>query len=99
MTEIIDAVKGVSVNTLILSAAIGIAAWFLKGVAWALAELGKSLIAHVVNLLGKISTLDAKMSELTHAIGDLQKMRNDINEYYKRLRVLERNFENRSDPN
>lgn len=81
-----------SLNTLIISGVVALVGWGLKGVAWALIEAIKQLVSTLVTTIAKVEILDAKMGELTHAVGDIQKMRTDINEYYKRLRALEREF-------
>lgn len=50
-----------------------------------LAELGETKVA--------IQVLDTKMGELTHAMGDIPKIKADLNAYYDRLKTLEAKFD------
>jgi len=84
----------ISLSTLVLSAVVCLVGWGLKAVAWAIIESIKTLVTTLVSTIAKVEILDSKMSELTHAVGDIQKMRTDVNEYYKRLKILEAYFKN-----
>lgn len=81
-----------SLNTLIVSSVVALVGWGLKGAAWALTEAIKAAVAHVIRLIAKIETFDSKLGDLTRAVGDVEKMRRDINEYYKQFRLLESRF-------
>lgn len=70
------------VNTLILAGVVGAVGWGLK-------ELAKSLITHLVKTEARMAVLDEKMGDVIKAIGDVQKIRTDLNAFYTRLKVLE----------
>lgn len=79
----------VSLNTLIVSLVVAIAGWALKGAMWALGEACKNLVQHLVKTLVKVESLDNKVGELIQAVGDIQKIRTDLNGFYERLKKLE----------
>ena len=86
-----------SLNTLIMSAVILIAGWLLKAAAWAVIESIKALVTKLVETIAKVEILDAKMSELTRAVGEHQKLKTDVDQFFKRLRNLEMQFKNGSE--
>lgn len=85
-----------SLNTLVVSGVIALVGLGLRAVAWALIEAGKALINKLVETIAKVEILTKQMDELTRAVGDVQKMRTDVNAYYERLKQLEVTFKNRN---
>lgn len=63
------------------------------GASWGLKEGMKKLIIKLIEVLTntvvKVEILDAKMTEVLSAIQSIPKMKEDLNSYYKRLRVVE----------
>ena len=81
-----------SLNTLIVSGVILISGYVIKGAAWLLIEGMKTLIKKLVETIGKVEVLNSKMDTLTQAVGDVQKIRSDLNSYYERLKQVELKF-------
>lgn len=81
-----------SLNTLIISGVILLSGYLVKGAAWLLVEGMKTLIKKLVETIGKVEVLSSKMDTLTHAVGDVQKIRSDLNSYYERLKQVEKKF-------
>lgn len=83
-----------SLNTLIVSGVIATVGLLLRAGLWALIEGGKALVNKLVETIAKVEILTKQMDELTKAVGDVQKMRTDVNGYYERLKKLEYKFRN-----
>jgi len=81
-----------SLNTLVVSGAVALVGYGLRVVVLTLVAAIKGLTAKLVETIAKVEILDSKMSQLTHAVGDFQKSKTDINEYFNRLRKLEKEF-------
>lgn len=82
----------ISLNTIFLSAVVVFVGWSLKAVAWALIESIKALITKLVETIARVEVLDEKMTQLTQAVGDVQKIRTDLNGLYSRLKKVEEKF-------
>lgn len=78
-----------SLNTLIISIVVGIAGFALKGALWAVGEICKRLIEKLIETISRVEVLDTKMTDLITAVGDVQKIRTDLNGFYARLKELE----------
>ncbi len=82
-------VADVSVNTLIISGVVGLCTFLMKGTGHALVTLGKELVMTLTRTIVKVETLDKELTKLIAAVGDVQKIRSDLNEFYARLKKLE----------
>lgn len=82
-------VADVSLNTLIISAVVGLVGWGLKGVAWALGETCKKLIVTLTTTIVKVEMLEKDLAKVTEAIGEVQRIRTDLNSFYGRLKEVE----------
>jgi hypothetical protein len=78
-----------SLNTLIISGVVALVGYALKGAMWALGEICKNLISTLVNTIAKVELLDAKVSQVIEAVGDVHKIRSDLNGFYSRLKSIE----------
>ncbi len=78
-----------SLSTLIISTVVALVGWGLKGVGALLMDAIKNLITKLIETIAKVELLDAKLSDVIKTVGDVEKMRDDINAYYKRLKELE----------
>lgn len=81
-----------SLNTLIISGVILLSGYLVKGAAWLLVEGMKTLVKKLVETIGKVEVLSSKMDTLTQAVGDVTKIRSDLNSYYERLKQVEKKF-------
>lgn len=79
----------VSINTFIISVVVALVGYGLKAALWALGEVGKNLISTLITTMGKVEALEADLTKLIAAVGDVQKIRSDLNEFYSRLKKLE----------
>ncbi len=59
-------------------------------VGWALKKLGESLVDLLIENKAQTQLLDAKLAKVIDTIGDVEKMRRDINLYYKELKDLKK---------
>ncbi len=82
-------VNDLSLNTLIISGVVAVVGYLLKGVLWALGEVCKTLIETLLKTMAKVEVLDTQLSKVIEAVGDVQKIRTDLNGFYARLKVLE----------
>lgn len=78
-----------SLNTLIISGVVILVGWGLKGAMWALGEACKNLVTTLISTMAKVELLDSKVTELINAVGDVHKIRHDLNGFYSRLKELE----------
>jgi hypothetical protein len=53
----------------------------------------QSLLKQLSDTTTKVSLLDSRMGELTHAMADINKIKSDLNLYYQRLKQLEDKFD------
>ncbi len=83
----------VSVSTLVVSAVIAGVGWAVKGAAKLLIAAIETVVKKMVETISKVDTLDAKLASLVQTIGDVGKMRQDQNEYFRRLKQLEADFQ------
>lgn len=81
-----------SLNTLIITVVILISGYLVKGAAWMLVEGMKTLVKKLVETIAKVEVLSSKMDTLTQAVGDVQKIRSDLNAYFERLKLVEKKF-------
>lgn len=72
-----------------MSAVVALVGYGLKAVAWALIEAMQALVKKLVETISRVEILDSKMDVLTQAVGDVQKIRTDLNSFYARLKKLE----------
>ena len=79
----------ISLNTLIISLVVALVGWALKGALWATGEACKKLIETLLTTMAKVEVLDAKLLDLIKTVGDVQKIRTDLNSFYTRLKELE----------
>jgi len=77
-----------SLNTVIVSAMIAGGAWVLRNGVTLLIESIKLGIKYAAELIGKMQVLDSKMTDFLNRTNDHEKLRADVNEYYKQLRKL-----------
>ncbi len=82
-------IADVSLNTLIITAVVGLVGWGLKGVAWALMETCKTLIVTLTRTILKVEGLEKQIHQLVEAVGDIQRIRSDLNGFYARLKRCE----------
>ncbi len=85
-------IADVSLNTLIISAVVGIVGYLLKGVAWALGETCKNLITTLTRTIIKVEMLEKDLAKVAEAIGEVQRIRVDLNGFYARLKEVEDKF-------
>lgn len=81
----------ISLNAVVISCAVALVGWALKGAMWALGEACKNLITTLITTMAKVELLDAKVGQIIEAIGDVHKIRSDLNGFYTRLKKLEDN--------
>ena len=90
-------INDLSLNTLIISAAIGSAAWILKVVLTESIKLLigaiKDLISKLNQTIGRVEILDSKIDTLTKSVGDHEKLRKDIQYYFTELKNLRSKLE------
>lgn len=87
----------VSLSTVILTIGGGFAIWILKKTLTFLVNLLvdaiKSLIKKLTETVGKVELLEVKLDSLTKAVGDHEKLRQDIKIYFDELKLLKKKFE------
>lgn len=90
----------ISISTVIVSVVVGVVGWSLKAVAHAaietFKEIAKKLLEKMVETIARVEVLDAKLDRLVDAVGDHEKLRSDINQYYRQLKDLRTEFEKRN---
>jgi hypothetical protein len=84
----------VVISTMIVSAVVALVGWFLKGGISLLVDAIKALIAKLTETIARVEVLDSKLGVVTEAIGDVQKIRYDVNGLYRRLEVAEEKINN-----
>ncbi len=85
-----------SLNTLVISAVIALVGWGLKGVMVFLGETCKKLIEALWKTMAKVEVLDSKITDLIQTVGDVQKMKGDVNGLYTELKALKLKYESHS---
>jgi hypothetical protein len=85
-----------SLNTLIVSGVVAMVGWSLRGLTWMFVEAVQKLIKTLIETIARVEVLNAKMDVLTKAVGDVQRIRDDLNGFYDRLRKIEAEFKNGS---
>lgn len=83
----------ISLNTLFISGVVAITGLALRGAVWGLAEICKTLIVKLIETMSRVDLLDQKFKDLLEVIGDVQKIRYDLNGFYSRLKKLEDKFD------
>ena len=85
------------ISPAIISAAIGATGWLTKK---ALEVSFNLLISYIKNLLKElgetkiaIGVLDNRMSELTHTMATIPKLKADLDAYFQRMKALEEKLE------
>lgn len=86
-------VNDISLSTLFLSGVVALCALGLRGAIWGLAEVCKALIVKLIETMSRVDLLDQKFKDLLEVIGDVQKIRYDLNGFYSRLKKLEDKFD------
>jgi len=97
MNSPVTITNDLSANTLIVSFVIAAVGWGLKKsltflITLLVDAIGK-LIKKLTETIGRVEILDTKMSALTHAVGDHEKLRKDIQLYFSELKDLRKQFE------
>lgn len=87
-------VNDISLSTILITVAIAVGGWLLRETGKAIVKVITKLIETLLQTMADVKTLDSKLKDLINAVGDVQKIRNDLNQYYKRLKTLEDEFEN-----
>lgn len=86
-------VNDLSVNTLVQSAVIGIVGWLVKKAFEISIRLLVSYIKSLLTQLGEttkaLTTLSSDMERVLRTISEFDKMKDDLNKYYARLKVVE----------
>lgn len=82
-----------SLNTIVQSIVIVGVGLAMRGIAWALIEAIKTLVTRLIETIAKVELIDAKMGKIVDTVGDVEKMRRDINEYYRQLKELKKELE------
>jgi hypothetical protein len=87
----------ISLSTVVLTFAGGVAVWVLKKTLTFLVTLlvdaiGK-LVKKLTETVGKVELLEVKLDSLTKAVGDHEKLRGDIKVYFDELKSLKKKFE------
>ncbi len=83
----------VSLSTLVVSGVIAAVGFILKATGKLLVTAVTELIKKLVETIGRVDTLDANLARVVGAVAAVEKNRADLNEYYKRLKVLEGDVE------
>lgn len=79
----------VSINTLIISGVVALVGYALKGALWATGAACKKLTETLISTIADVKVLDAKLADLIQTVGDVQKIKTDLNMLYGRLKDLE----------
>lgn len=82
-------VADVSMNTLIISAVVAGVGYALKGAAKMLGTVCRELILKLVETISKVEAMDRDLKKVIEAVGDVQKIRTDLNGFYSRLKEVE----------
>lgn len=83
-----------SLNTIIISGVVALVGYGLKSVGKALIDAIIDLVKHLVSTTAKVQMLEAKLSELIRAVGDVEKIRTDLNRAFSRIKELDDKFKN-----
>ena len=86
--------QDVSISTFLISGVIAIVGWALRGGIKLLIAAIQLLVKKMVETISKVDLLDAKIADILKTMGDVEKTKRDLNEYYKRLKTLEDDFQN-----
>ena len=92
--ELLGIFKGdISLSTIFISGTIAVVGWLVKAGLNAgmnlLIEYIKKLLLQLDKTSSDVAVLTTKHNELVQAIGDVQKIRYDLNGFYARLKALE----------
>lgn len=82
-----------SLNTLIISLVIFIVGLMVKATSWALIEAIKSLVTKLVETVARVEVLDEKLKDILKTIGDVDRLRQDLTNGFKRIKKLEDELE------
>lgn len=84
-------------NTLTIMVATFVVSTVIAAVGWGLKEVATNLITTLVKTIGRVEILDSKLEKLIETVGDVQKIRTDLNGFYARLKELESSFSKSTD--
>lgn len=75
-----------SLNTIVISAVVGLVGWALKGTAWALGETCKQLIETLIKTITKVEVLESKITAVLAMRAEVDKLKYDVNNLYAKVR-------------
>lgn len=88
-----EVTNDVSINSILITGAIAVAGYLLRGGAKLLVLAIETLVKKLVETIAKVETLDANIKHIFEVLATVEKNKNDLNEYFKRLKNLEDEFQ------
>ena len=82
----------ISMSTVLISSAVALASWALRGSFKLLISAIQMLVKKMIETISRVDLLDAKITDILRTIGDVEKSKRDINEGFVRIKKLEDDF-------
>ena len=81
-------VNDLSANTVVITIGIGIGTWLLRSIGKLLLKGLTAFTEHALKLYGEMILVKSKLDEFLRRTDDHEKLRTDVNNYYKQFREL-----------